>query len=138
MERPTTYEKINQYWIKLPEQTSFSSSCLHVSLYKSMHVCIPTEVAGILQKGLATMFLQINNICILSGYVLTRWKLGTNIMLPKKIRVHDINKINRQSQPNSNTQVQQTCHAEHRGSPVRKLTGRFSPQPKHRPGGARN
>ena len=44
-------------------------------------------------KKIATTFLQINNICILSGYVLTRWKLGTNIMLPKNIGVHDINKM---------------------------------------------
>ena len=87
-----TYEEINQYWIKIPEQTSSSPSGRHVGLYKAMHVCIPTEDTGKLQKELATMFLQIINICILSGYILTRWTLAMNIMLPKKIGVHDINK----------------------------------------------
>ena len=86
-----TYEEMNQYSIKLPERTSSSPSGRHVRLYKAMHVCIPTEEAGKLQKELATMFLQINNICILSGHVLTRWKLATNIMLQKKTGVHDIN-----------------------------------------------
>ena len=87
------YEEMNQYWIKLPERTSPCTSGRHVGLYKAMHVCIPTEEAEKSQKELGTMFLQINNICILSGYILTRWKLATNIMLPKKIGVHNINKM---------------------------------------------
>ena len=52
------------YWIKLPERTSSRPSGHdHVGLYKAMHVCIPNEEAEILQNNLATMFLQMNNIC---------------------------------------------------------------------------
>ena len=43
MGRPMTYEEMNQYWIKLPERTSSSSSGCQVGLYKAMHVCIPSE-----------------------------------------------------------------------------------------------
>ena len=74
---------------KLPERASSSPSGSHVGLYKALHVCMPSEEEDYynrssMQEDLVRMFLNILNSCLCQGFVLPRWRIGTNIMLQKK------------------------------------------------------
>ena len=90
MARDITYADLHHYMKKLPEKTSSSPSGRHVGLYKALHVYIPVEDAAETQKSIATLLLDVINSCLRMGFVLPRWRTGTDITLQKKPGVYDI------------------------------------------------
>ena len=56
-----------------------------MGLYKATAIAVTDPVIKDQQRAMMEVIMQISNACMTSGYILDRWRLVSDVMLPKKL-----------------------------------------------------
>ena len=80
-----TEKEFLDYWAKINKQKSFSLSRRYVGLYKAMAISVTDSVIKEKQRAMMELIRQISNAYMKSGHILERWRLASDVMIPKKL-----------------------------------------------------
>ena len=78
-------KEFHENWAKINEQKSSSPSGRYVGLYKVIAVAVMDPEIKEKQQAMREVIRQISNACTKIGYILDRWRLASDVMLPKKL-----------------------------------------------------